>query len=127
MRTGIVSAGAVLLVVGVIVFVLCAVEVGQATTDFLNCMNGIGYPYPGPYPTVPTACSAAMGAMVLYGTLEWIGVLVGAVGFVLLLVGIFLEPPRPAVVPPPYYYPPPVYPAPPAYPPQGPQTPPPQP
>ncbi len=122
MRKTLVSAGAVLLVVGLVVFVVCVVQVAQASAAFMNCLNGnpIGYPYG----SVPTACTDAMGTMILYGTLEWVGFLLGIGGFVLLLVGLLLQPPRPEFAPPSYYPPPAYIPPPAAAPPQGPQTPP---
>ncbi len=110
---------------GIVVFVVCVAEVAQASTDFINCMNGNPITYP--YGSLPPACTAAMSTMLLYGSLEWIGILVGIGGFVLLLVGLLLQPPRPEYAPPGYYPPPAYVPPPAAVPPQGPQAPPPPP
>ncbi len=122
MRRGILFAGLALLVVGLVVFVIALIGVGQATADFLNCMNGLPA---NPFLPVPSSCSNAMAAITLYEGLEILGGIVGLVGFVILVVGLILPPERPVLAPMPYY-PPPVYGAPPGYPPPGPQPPPPQ-
>ncbi len=121
MRKGLVFAGVATLVVGIVIFAICSFAISQAATEFMNCVGT--NPYAG---TPPSACLSAMSSMVLYGMLEWIGIIVGVVGFIVLLLGLLLQPEPPAMAPPPYagpqYYPPP-----PVYPPQGPQAPPPQP
>ncbi len=121
MRKGFVVAGVATLVVGIVIFAVCAFAVSQAATDFMNCVGT--NPYAG---TPPSACLSSMSSMVVYGALEWVGIIVGVVGFVVLLLGLLLQPEPPAIAPPSYYAPP-YYPPPPVYPPQGPQTPPPQP
>lgn len=125
LRKGFVYAGVAMLVVGIVIFAACSFAVSQAATDFMNCVGT--NPYAG---TPPSACLTAMGNMFVYGMLEWVGIFVGVVGFVVLLVGLLVPPEHPTFAPPPYYpsqYPPQYYAPPPAYPPQGPQTPPPQP
>lgn len=119
MRKGLVYAGVAALIVGIVVFAACAFAVSQAATDFMNCVGT--NPYQG---TPPTTCLTAMGNMVLYGTLEWVGIIAGVVGFIILLLGLLLPPEQPTLAQP--YYAPQYYAPPPAYPPQGPLTPPPQ-
>lgn len=120
MRKGLVYAGVGILVIGVAVAVLGILGLGQASAAFLNCTNG--------FPTdpmfgFPAACTNAMGAMVAYQGLEWLGGVLGLLGLVLLVVGLVLQPEGPAAM---TYYPPPVYGPPPGImPPQAP--PPPQP
>ncbi len=120
MRKGFVYAGVAGLIAGVVLFVVCAFAVNQAALDFMNCVGGT--PYSG---TPPAACLSAMGSMVLYGSLEWVGILIGVISFVVVVLGLVLQPEQPTMMPPPYYAPQ-YYAPPPAYPPQGPQTPPPQ-
>ncbi len=120
MRKGFLYAGVAVLVVGVVIFAICVIAVNQAATEFMNCVGTTPY-----YGTPPTACFSAMSSMVLYGALEWIGIIIGVVGFVVLLLGLLLQPEQPTTAPP--YYAPQYYAPPPAWPPQGPQTPPPQP
>lgn len=123
LRKGLVYAGVATLVLGIVIFAVCTFAISQAAADFMSCVGT--NPYQG---TPPAACLSAMSTMVLYGALEWIGIIVGVVGFVVLLLGVLLEPDRPTMAPP--YYPSQVPPAPyygppPVNPPQGPQTPPP--
>ncbi len=121
-RTSVVIAGAIVMIVGVVVFAFGAVGVGQATTDFINCLNS--------FPTqpifgYPTACVTAMNAVATWELVEALGGFLGVVGVVVLVVGALLDRERPAPVyapmyPQPGYAPPPVY-----APPQGPPNPPP--
>lgn len=118
MRKPLVYAGAVVLLGGVIVYAIALFGVAQASANFLNCLNGFpSYPMYG----VPTACSAAMGQLVLYQGFEVLAAVLGIVGLAVLVVGMILDPPGPAPGPMPYY-PPPVYAPPPGY--THPQTPP---
>ena len=124
MRKGLVYAGAGLLVLGVVVFTMGLLGTGQASAAFLNCLNG--YPMYPPF-GAPSACVSAMNDLALYQGVEALGGVAGLVGFVLLIVGIILQPEGPAPAPM-AYYPPPIYGPPPGgIPPQGPQSPPPQP
>lgn len=118
-RKGLIYAGAGLVVLGIALFMVSVVQVAQATTNFMNCLNG------APTSGVPAACTSAMTAVVLFGSLEWFGFILGIVGAVVLIVGFVMEPERPVVAP--VYGPPPAYYAAAAPPPQGPQSPPPQP
>ncbi len=122
MRTGVVIAGVIVTIVGVVLFAFGVMGVGRATTDFMNCLNG--------FPTqptfgYPTSCVNAMNAAATWGLVELLGGFLGVAGFLVLIVGVLLNRERPApvyapVYPPPAYAPPPVY-----APPPGPQNPPP--
>ena len=112
MRKDLVYVGGALLVVGVVVFGMSLAGAAAATTNFMNCMAGS----PPLTPTLPNACTDALNALAMYGTLEGVGGMLGLVGFVLLLVGLILEPARPVSTPfpgypPPAWAPPPTYPA----------------
>lgn len=105
LRKGLSIGGAALFVFGLVIYVVFVVAATQATTDFMNCLSGNpGYP-------LPSACTSAMSAMALYGSLEWVGAAFGLIGFVLLVLGLVLPPERPTV-PPSAFYPPPGYPPP---------------
>lgn len=119
MRRDLVLAGAALLIVGIVMFAFAWVGASQAAISFTNCL--MSNP---PTSTFPTACTEAVNAIAMYTTLEAVAGLLGLVGFVLLLVGLLLEPPRPAFFPMPGY-PPPAAAPPPGYSPrEGPPPPP---
>ncbi len=123
MRATLVIAGAAVIVVGLVVFAFGVIGVGQATTDFVNCLNGVPM-----QPTFgfPSACANAMNAVASWEIVEAFGGFLGVLGLVLLAVGILLDRERPAPIYPQAYPPP--YGPPPAYmPTEGPQVPPPPP
>ena len=124
MRRNLVYAGLALLILGIVVSALAVVGSGQATEQFMGCLNGVPS---NPIGGFPAGCADAMNALVVYSGLEYVGGIVGLVGLVLQVLGIVLEPvrPVPAWVP---NQPPPVYGSPYGHaPPQGPQGPPPPP
>ncbi len=95
--------GAVLLVFGALFFFVFAVLAGRAAADFASCITQ--FPTPGFMKT----CVDAMNAMWLDQVAEGIGGVGAILGFVLLILGIVLEPERPVTV----TYPPPAYATPP--------------
>ena len=118
LRKGLVLAGAATMVIGVAVFFVALVGASQAIAAFGNCLNNFPtYPMFG----TPAECANAMASLSLFQGLEALGGVLGVVGFVLLIVGIVLQPGRPGVTP---MYPPPVYAPPYPPPPQGPSPPP---
>ena len=121
MRKGLLWAGVMTLVASVVIFAVCAFESSQAANQLFSCQPS--NPYNAP---LPPECMSALGTMILFGMLQWVGIIGGVVGFVVLILGLLLQPEQPTMAPPPYYAPQ-YYPPPPVYPPQGPQTPPPQP
>ena len=114
-----VYAGAAVLVVGVVVVGIGLAGYAEASANFMNCTAG----FPMPEPTFPTACLDALNALGAYEMLSGFGGLVSLVGFVLLLVGLVLQPARPVPTALPGY--PPSERTPPASPQGGPTPPPP--
>jgi hypothetical protein len=121
-RRSLVAAGAASLALGVVLFGLGVFEQAQASAALASCyVNPPMYGY-------PTACTDAMNALFVWGSVMSLAGVVGVIGFVLLVLGFLLQPegmraPYVPHYPPPVYapsYPPPVY-----APPEGPKTPPP--
>lgn len=123
MRKAWAAAGAGVLGVGVVLAALGLFEQMQAEAAVTTCFGGPVYGY-------PATCADAMSALYLWETVTSLAVTAGVAGFIILLLGLILQPegvrlgpPYAPQYPPPLYapsYPPPVY-----GPPQEPKSPPP--
>ncbi len=115
MNRGLLIGGATLLIVATVLFAIALVTSQSASATLASCVAS-------PSIVPPDACARATDALVTSVSLETLSGFAGLVGFVLLVVGLILEPERvPAgpmpgdlppqppsaqAVPPPGYWPP---------------------
>ncbi len=123
-RRSLFAAGAGSLGLGVVLYVVGILQTSQAIAATIGCYGS--YPIYG----YPAGCAEAQASLALWQIVTSLGVIVGVVGFTLLVLGLVLQPegvprmpPFMPMYPPPVYapqYPPPAY-----FPPQEPRAPPP--